>query len=139
MKNNIKFDLKEVSEGQIMEIDGIIFSNIAYVLVFVDGVNLFTLDFFKGSFLVFKELKNSIAKSGKYLLFTSVAGIADMDYVEVVHKENSVTWNIQIEDTILSYIFDKSDYLTEISLITKKIEYLKSNIKLEPLYIIYLE
>ncbi len=141
-KKKIKFELKEVSCNETVEIDGVSFSNMAYLLVFVDGVNLFTLDLFQESFLVFKELKNSISKSGKYLLFTGVSGIADdagWEYVEVFHEENSVTWKVRRDDTLRSYIFDRIDYLKEISIVEKKIELLNSSMKLEPLYVVYPE
>lgn len=138
----MKFNLKEVLQDEVLEIDGISFSNIAFVLVFVDGINLFALDFFKESFLVFKELNKSIFKSGKYLLFTGVSGIADdagWEYVEVLHEEKSVTWNVRRDGTLISYIFDRSDYLKDISVIEKKIESLNTSIKLEPLHVVYPE
>ena len=141
-KQKIKFDLKKVLQNEVNEIDGIAFSNIAYVLVFVGEINLFTQHLFQDSFLVFKELKNSISKSGKYLLFTSVSGIADdagWEYVEVLHEENSVTWNIQRDNILLSYVFDRKDYLKEILMIEKKIKNLNSNMKLEPSHVVYPE
>lgn len=141
-KNKIKFSLQEVSENQTLEIDGISFSNIAYVLVFIDGVNLFTLDSYQESFLVFEELQNSILKSGKYLLFTGVSGIADdagWEYVDVLHDEDLISWKIQRDDNILLYIFEKSHYLTAISVIEKEIQNLSRRVKLEPSYIVYPE
>lgn len=141
-KNEIKFELKEVNENQIMEIDGISFSNIVYILIFVDEVNLFTLDFFQDSFVVFKELKNSILKSDKYLLFTGVSGIADdagWEYVDVFHDATSVVWNIRRDNAFVNYTFDRKRYFNEISKIVKRIESINSIFILEPLHVVYPE
>ncbi len=47
------------------EINGIIFSNVAYVLVFIDNANILEELLFEGSFLIWIELKNSMLKTGK--------------------------------------------------------------------------
>ena len=141
-RNKIEFYLREVSGNQILDKNGIIFKDIAYILVFVDGVNLFTLDFFEDSFLVFDELYKSTLKSGKYLLFTGASGIADeagWDYIDVLHDEHLVTWNMRMDDVHLSYFFDRIAYLREFSEIAKDIANLSNSLKLEPLYVIYPE
>lgn len=140
--NTIKFDLREVLGNQVSDIAGIQFSNIAYVLIFVDGINLFTIDQFEDSFLVFDELKNSTMGSGDYLLFTGVSGIADeagWDYVEVVHEETSVKWNIERDGVTLSYVFEKSSYYKEITSIENKIDDLNSGLRMEPHNVIFPE
>lgn len=141
-KKAIKFDLRIVSKDDTVKLDGISFSNIAYVTVFVEGVDLFTLEYFYGSFLVFKELKKSIEGSGKYLLFTSVSGIADdagWDRVNVQHDENTIRWSIERDDSLLLYVFDKNDYLKEVSKLEEKIKNLNKGVGLEPLQVIYPE
>ncbi len=138
--NKINFKLKEVRENEILEIDGISFSNIAYTLVFVDEVDLFTIFYFQDSFLVFKELKKSISQSGNYLLFTGISGIADdagWDYIEVIHDKNLITWNIQRNYTLLTFRFEKCNYIKAVFEIEKVIENLNAKLSLEPLYVIY--
>ena len=141
-KNNLKFDLKKIFPNEVIEIDGISFSNITYILAFIDEINLFDLDFFKESFLVFKELERSTLKSGKYLLFTGISGVADdagWEYIEVLHEKDIVSWNIQRDDNKLFYVFDKIAYLKEVFQLGKEIERLSNEMKLEPLYVIYPE
>ena len=141
-KNKLKFELMEVPTSEIVDIGGIEFSNIAYVLVYVDGINLFSLDSFQDSLLVFPELKRSVSKSGKYLLFTGATGVADeagWEYIEVLHKDNFVFWNIERDDSLLSYVFDKEIYINGVLEIEKQIESLSSNMKLEPFYVVHPE
>ena len=125
-----------------LKLEGIIFSNFAYISPIIDGVDILKEPFFEGSFLVIKELQNSITESGNYLLFTSVSGIADdagWDYIKVIHKKDSIKWDIERDDNHFSYIFDKEQYLREVLKLVTEIKNLDDNFKLEPSHVIYPE
>jgi len=138
-KNTIRFKLVEVNKKKI---DGINFFNIVYILAFVDEVNLFTLDLFDSSFIYFKELKKSILKSGEYLIFTSITGVADecgWDYIKITHRKKLIHWGFEREGVKFSYFFNKKEYVKGVLELEKKIKNSKSIFKLEPLYVIYPE
>lgn len=141
-KNTINFNLQIIGKEEIVEIDGISFSNIAYVLVFIDKVSLFDKEFFKESFLCFEELKKSKKESGNYLLFTSVSGIADdagWDYIKVEHYNGCVKWNIERDDEYISYTFDQNQYIEEVLGLEVEVDKLEKSIELEPKHVIYPE
>ncbi len=142
LNNRIEFCLKVLKEGDITELDGIEFSNIAYVVAYVDERNMYDLNAFEGSFIVANELKKSTLKSGEYLIFTSVSGIADdagWDLICVNHDENEINWSVNRNNETLTYTFDKDSYLDSIFQLNKSIEKLDDQIALEPTHIIYPE
>lgn len=141
-KNSIKLDIGIVDKDEEVDFEGIPFSSICYVKLFVDGCDVISEDTFEGSFIYFKELKDSVEKSGKYLIFTSVSGIADdagWDYVTVTHKEDTVEWSFERDNSSLFYLFDSSEYQNQISTLEDKIQSLQRRLILEPSHVIYPE
>ena len=58
-RKTIKFNLREVSGEDKIEFEGILFTDIAFISVFINGIDLLNSDLFNASFLVFTELKYS--------------------------------------------------------------------------------
>ena len=132
MLNTIKLSLEKVTRETV--IDGLVFSNIVYLIVNVDGEDLLKKQFFEGSFLFYDELRASASKSGEYLIFTSVTGIADAggwDYVKVVHHTSHIEWKLKRDQSNISYMFEGMQYVKEIEDLAKKLDNCKG-IPLEP-------
>lgn len=141
-KRTIRFDLNIVNQNERIEIDGIRFSGIAFIIIFIDEQNLMNENVFNESFIFFDELKKSTQKSGKYLLFTSVSGIADdagWQKVSVLHLDDLVIWEIELDNESLIFHFDKNEYIIEIQKLNEKIDSLDINLSLEPLYVLFPE
>lgn len=140
--NSIKFDLEVIPTNQTITIDGINFSGVAYILLFIDDICMNRQQPFDEAFVIFEELHKSVSKSGKYLLFTSVSGIADdagWNPVEVIISGEEATWMFEINDLTIKYSFDKNEYDSEIKGLEEKIMQLPLEIKLEPISIIWPE
>jgi len=138
----IQLDLKIIPSNEETEIDGIIFSGVVYIQATVSGIVLLEQELFSGSFIFLKELGLSTMKSGEYLIFTSVSGIADdagWDRVTVKHDGSHINWVIQRDGNILQYLFDKEEYIREVRNIEQQISEVDNNLKLEPIHVIYPE
>jgi hypothetical protein len=141
-KNVIKFNLKITPENEKVEFEGVFFTNIAYILVNIDGHELLSLESFEGSFIVLVELEKSTLGSGNYLIFTSISGVADdsgWEKIKVIHEQDVVRWFIERDDNEFVFSFDKSEYFNGVIELRKKIEILNSNIVLEPSHVIFPE
>lgn len=133
--NKITFELAVISDDQTLDLEGIVFSNIAYIQLLIDN---YKIDF-EGSFIVLNSLKNSLLGTGGYLLFTGVSGIADAagwDYIEVVHNEAIVEWKFEWDDKNFHFSFEKDDYIAAIQDLEREIEQLDDSINLEPTHVI---
>jgi hypothetical protein len=140
--NSLSLNLKLVSPDEKISIEGIIFSGICYITISVDGKALLDNDLFYGSFVYWDELKKTKENSGKYLIFTSVSGIADdagWDYVNVKHGASDIHWTFSINDQIITYKFDRDAYFKEITKLETKVENMNCNLKLEPLNVVFPE
>ena len=115
-----KFGLKvvdsSVSEGIII-IDGYKFINASLIELTIDNISSWTHPDLRDGIVVLSELLNSLKGDGRYLIFTSVTGIADdggWDGVRVSYDENIVTWILYIENKKLIFNFDRKQYHNEI-------------------------
>jgi len=141
-KKKISFELRKVSQNEYLTIESITFSNIAYIVIYIDDIELFGLEFFEGTFLVVEELRKSILNSGEFLLFTGISGIADAagwDYVKVEHQKDMIFWEIIRDDKLLIYSFSKEEYVNQVLLLQKKINDLNGHMFLEPRCVVYPE
>jgi hypothetical protein len=140
VNNSLKLDLNIINENEVFE--GIMFSNIAYIIVSIDNENLLKNELFEGSFVYFDELKKSANNGGNFLIFTSISGIADdagWNFINVLHEDNSIKWVFKRDDFKFSYLFDKNDYVQEVNYLANKIASLDKYLTLEPSHIVYPE
>lgn len=131
-----------IGHNDNLDIEGVNFSDTVLVNINIDNLSLFKSDEFEGSLLVFEELENSIEKSGDFLIFTSISGIADAggwQYIDVKHNNSDVLWNFKRNDENFVFIFDKILYKQEISKIKTELLKLDKKITLEPSYVIFPE
>lgn len=138
--NSIKFDLNITDGNEILE--GLMFSNIAYIVISIDNESLLKNEPFESSFVYFDELKKSASNGGNFLIFTSISGIADeagWDFINVIHEHNSIKWVFDRETLKFSYVFDKNEYIQEVNYLTNKIVNLDKNLTLEPSHVVYPE
>ena len=141
-KNSIRLDIGTVGKDEEADFDGILFSGICYIKLFIDECDVISEDLFEGSFIYFKELKNSVKRSGRYLIFTSVNGIADdagWDYITVTHEGDSVEWSFERDGSSLFYLFDSGKYQNQISMLENEIQSSQQSLILEPSHVIYPE
>jgi hypothetical protein len=95
--------------------------------------------------LNFDAFFNSTKKDGRYLLFTSLTGIADdggWDYIEVKHQYQEVLINFTYSNYKFDFKFSKKQYLEEVEKTKLNIELIKRDKKhltLEPRFIVYPE
>ncbi len=116
--NQIEFKLKYVDINSSFIIDGIIFNDIYYIDIFIDNKNIrdFNEDFYD-VMIFFSELKKSIYKAGKYLIFTCASGIADdggWEGVNVINKKETIEWSFYHGERTYLYKFSKRDILMKI-------------------------
>lgn len=139
--NKLKFELDILRGKDQMEYESIIYSNCAFIRLVVDGINLITTPEDRKGVIVWQEIKKTLNDSGQYLILTCVCGIADdagFDLVNVVRKENSVSWEFNDESN-WSWEFSKEDYDQEIKRLVKEIDELDMNIPLEPRNVVFPE
>ena len=133
--NKISFELTVIPDDQTLNLEGIVFYNIAYIQLFIDNHQID----FEGSFTLFNGLKSSLLGTGTYLLFTGVSGIADAagwDYIEVVHKRSIIEWKFEWDGKSFQFSFEKDEYIAAIQDLEHKIEQLDDSINLEPIQVI---
>lgn len=134
--NSFRLELFHV---QLKKISGITFRNKWFVNLFID--DKIHNDFFEDTIIVFDELLRSVKKSGSYLIFTGISGIADeagCEFVEVIHTQDFIEWSIRWNDDFVCFKFFKKDYIEAILEADLKLSrYGRSN--LEPLNIIFPE
>jgi len=140
--NILKLGLKIILPSELLIIDGIRFSGVAYIVASIDGIILNSTQYFDDSFIVFEELLKSTFETGRYLLFTSVSGIADSagwSYIKVEHDAETIKWVIEIDDKVFNYCFEIDEYKLEVNRLKDEIEQLGDDISLEPQFVIYPE
>jgi hypothetical protein len=101
--------------------------------LFIDGTEIRRIIFDNGSAAFFPELAESAKKSGNYLILTCWCGVADCagwDKVNVVHKDNLISWAFSYNGHTFEFFFDNINYTNEIQKIQERIE--SENILLHP-------
>lgn len=131
---------EEYENGRTLTKDGITFSDSLVVKILIDGEDIEEVGGFSDAFIYFDELKNSIASSGSYLIFTCANGIAEdggWEGVIVDISNDVVTWKFEYGDRNFTYTFDKNEYISEIGSVVDFIA--NSKLRLEPRSVIYPE
>ncbi len=137
--NKLKLKLKLIDN--LIQIDAIDFSNIAYLECVIDEKNLIN-EHFPETFLYFDELKKSTECSGFFLIFTGVSGIADeagWRKVNICHGKSIISWGFNFDDVFYSFNFEKNNYISEIMIVENLIKKLNDKYVLEPQYVFFPE
>jgi|GEM_PF-6292543 len=118
MIDELSIKLKTIKPEETLRIDGIEFSNAIVV-----------------------ELKVK-KKDGKYLIFTSASGIADVggwSGVLVKQNEKYVYWSFEFNDKPYNYKFNKSEYTNSILKLKEEIDEQGKLYDLEPVQVFFPE
>ena len=139
----LRLDLVSLAPGKELVVSHLRFRNIKYVAIYLDGLPVPQADArFEDSWLVWPELANSAKQSGRYLLFTSLTGIADeggWDYIQVLHEQEYVEWLFFRDEQPLCYRFDKQAYVVTIQQMEQVLAVRATELPLEPLHVIFPE
>ncbi|WP_147445687.1 hypothetical protein [Corallococcus aberystwythensis] len=110
--------LERVTDGRSLELDGIRFSEVAFVRIGIDGEELQSRPQFSDALVVFDELEKSATGSGRYLIFTCACGIAEdggWEGVEVDLDDSTVRWTLEVASEPIRFVFDRALYVSEIN------------------------
>lgn len=135
--------LESIPKGVELEIDGVSFSGVSIVKLFIDGQDISMLPAFENSLVYYEELWASGKSSGTYLLFTSACGVADSagwDKVLVQHDQEQVKWTLHRDDFPYEFTFSRVNYCNMLKALKKDVE--RSNqeqLTLEPSQVIFPE
>ncbi|SCC90888.1 hypothetical protein SCG7109_BN_00040 [Chlamydiales bacterium SCGC AG-110-M15] len=140
--NKINLSLKILTPQEVKQVDGIEFSNSALVELFIDDKFIGHFKYLDIALIVFSELRRSLSGNGHYLIFTSASGIADdggWDGVNVLYKDDSVSWSFRVDSTSYKFEFNESQYRNEIIKLEREVVNLSPAIELEPSAIFFPE
>ncbi|WP_123784074.1 hypothetical protein [Corallococcus macrosporus] len=116
--NTLALHVEELTSGRQMKKEGILFSDVAVVKMFIDGEDVEASGCLGDDVLVyFDELEKSLSASGNYLIFTCVCGMAEdggWEGVKVVLNEDVVTWEFEAGGRVLWFSFARDEYASEI-------------------------
>ena len=115
------------------------FKNMTVLEIEIDGTNTRKIDKHCESLAYFDEIVKSNERTGKYLIFTDCTGIADnggWNYINVIHKEKSITWSYSRDDVRFNFVFPKSSYNEQIQILLEKRQDI---LNLEPSQVIHPE
>lgn len=136
--NSFNLYLECLNNGKFLTKDGIVFSDRVLVRLLVDGEEIDEIEEFKDSLIVLEELVASKKCTGNYLIFTCACGIAEdggWDGVRVFIGDDFVRWQFEVGVKILSYVFDRCQYNTEIDSISEQMKH--CTLSLEPTSVIF--
>jgi len=117
----------EICENDKLFIDGINFSCSLFIKPIINGEDVIKEKFGEDALMVLSEWKRCAETPGRYLLFTSLIGIADeggWELCGVNHDAGQVYVKIPYNDKIIEYSFDKAKFCDSIKLLTNKISLL---------------
>jgi len=143
MKSELNF---LVIKNETLFIDGIDFCDTLFIRPKINGMDIIA-DFYNNDCLaVADEWVNSSVRSGDYLLFTSLIGVADdggWSLQPVVHGDGIITVSIpDANEKIIKFNFSAEKYKTAIGKMKKDVASiisLDSKKKLEPIHFSYPE
>lgn len=139
--NQLILYVDEYLDSRKLVKDGITFNDVRIIKVMIDGYELDERDYFRDSLVYFDELKNSIQKSGRYLIFTCGCGIADdggWEGVDVEITDSLVKWSIEVGDSTEHFTFCKKEYEQEISSVEEQLKH-NDFLRLEPSTVVFPE
>ncbi|MCP3926223.1 MAG: hypothetical protein GY714_26965 [Desulfobacterales bacterium] len=111
--NKITINQKEI---KFYEEEGIVFSNKIFIEIQIDELHFKEMNAFEGGAIYFHELKKSAKKTGEYLIFTCICGIADdagWDKINVVHSKNEIYWEFERNGS-QKFKFDRIEYIEQV-------------------------
>ncbi len=142
MINKLLIQTEIIKPDEMRKIDGITFTNAIIVNLTVGNSKVFHDSLFRDYLVVYSELLKSINETGKYLIVTSMSGIADEGGwygVYVKHCDSYICWEFEFNREIHKYMFDKDDYINQVLELKYKLEKLESLYEIEPTQIFYPE
>jgi len=135
----------KVLENAHLFIDGIDFSKSLFVKPVINGEDIIAEKFDHDALMVLSEWERCAKKSGEYLLFTSLIGVADdggWELCTVNHDAGVVSIKIPYEDSVIKYNFDATVFSNSIKLLAEEVSSLlakKPSIHLEPQNVVFPE
>jgi hypothetical protein len=137
--NTLEFQIKLIPPESTEYISDLAFSGACIICPIIDGKNILFDDlWFDNGLLVWSELEKSTLSSGKFLLFTTVIGVADeggWDYVIVKHTDTTVEWFLD-RDSKRSYSFDKQAYTKAVKILGESLSNISKEYILEPKFVL---
>ena len=137
--NDFSASLVSYEGDNVLDKDGISFTNVCVISITVDWEDLYSKPGFIDSLIVYEELISSLKADGKYLIFTCACGVAEdggWDGVSVRHFDGSVIWEIETEFGKEVFLFDSMDYAREIERLSFDLKSL-GHLTLEPSFVVY--
>jgi hypothetical protein len=138
--NLLNLCVEQISDGRQVFRDGICFSNVLLVGMFIDGQNIEEREVFRDSLVYFDELERSVESSGNYLIFTCACGVAEdggWEGVKVEVTESTVSWELEAGAEVLRFTFERKAYVSEIESVRKVLQ--SSSLPLEPGAVVFPE
>lgn len=136
--NDVSIELVYSKPQSKLMLDGIIFTDIYYIDIIIDGVNIRNFnDNFVDSFVVYPELQASIEDQGKYLIFTCACGVADdggWSGVDVIFMSDIIKWIICMDEQKVEFVFKRSKLKSEINMLAESMDKAVLE-KLEPKFV----
>jgi len=135
----------ELCENDQLVIDGIDFSRSLFIKPIINGEDVITEKFDQDALAVLSEWEKCAKAPGKYLLFTSLIGIADeggWELCGVKHHAGLVSVKIPYNDKMIEYSFDEAAFFDSIKLLTNKVSLFfveKPYMHLEPKNVVFPE
>ncbi len=142
MKNKLHLKLKIIDKKYPVYIDHVKFINCAIIEFEITNHTKLFDDWEDRSLLVFSELRKTKYDDGCFLIFTASSGIADeLDWrgINLSHEKDNIIWKFRFNLKDYYFCFDKSEYITEIKNMEKKLKDLFKGIKLEPTQVFFPE
>ena len=106
--NSIKF---LIQKNDKLVLNGIDFSRSIFIRPLIDDIDMFSDHLEQNALMVFSEWKMCSKKSGDYLLFTSLIGIADdggWRLCPTHHEEGFIFINMPYDNRLIEYKLDKN-------------------------------
>lgn len=119
--NDIEVMPREIA---YFESEGIEFRNRTFIEVKIDDWPIIKMNAFAGSVIFWPELLKSSEKTGKYLIFTCICGVADdsgWEVINVIHSDNQISWVFE-RNGEHKYHFDKRKYIHQIRECEKRLK-----------------
>lgn len=135
--DRICIGLQEMCGTAHAVIDGTTFRDVALVTLVINGTDTRNMAVFADGLIVPEELERSAYKSGRYLIFTSVNGVADdggWNPVDVRVSEDSVGWRFVRDSIPHMWCFARFEYSEQTSELHELLA--KTKLPIEPRYVI---
>ncbi len=142
LMNQLSLNARIIKNDEQLIIDGIEFSNAILIALNIDSLPSEKMNYLDVALVFFSELVRSLSGSGRYLIFTSVSGIADeggWEGVQVNFVRDRVVWDFEVENEVYYFEFDSQQYEREIRSMEHKLVALTQQFELEPAEVFFPE